>query len=40
MTFLSYAVEDGAIVTTVRKPGGGTEKRHYVYDGHGNWLRD
>ncbi|MFI6265380.1 hypothetical protein [Micromonospora sp. NPDC051006] len=39
MTFTSYSVERGVIVTTVKKADGGTEKRRYRYDGGSRWVR-
>ena len=39
MTFTAYAVERGTIVTTVRKPGGGTETRRYRFAGGTTWER-
>ena len=39
MTFLSYAVQNGAVVTTVRKADGTTERRRYLFDGGDTWAR-
>ncbi|GAA0586368.1 hypothetical protein GCM10010172_84570 [Paractinoplanes ferrugineus] len=39
MTFTSYSVRNGVIVTTVRKTDGGTETRRYRFDGGTSWER-
>ena len=39
MTFTSYRVEKGVIVTTVRKADGSAETRRYRYNGGINWER-
>ncbi|KHD72003.1 hypothetical protein MB27_42570 [Actinoplanes utahensis] len=39
MTFLSYTVQDEAIVTTVRKADGATERRRYLHEGGDRWGR-
>ncbi|MFF5172565.1 hypothetical protein ACFY3U_08030 [Micromonospora sp. NPDC000089] len=39
MTFTSYRVEGGTIVTTVRKADGGSEVRRYRNDGGDTWTR-
>jgi len=39
MTFISYTIEQGTIVTTVRKPDGTKETRRYRFDGGTRWVR-
>jgi hypothetical protein len=39
MTFTSYSVQNGVIVTTVRKADGSTETRRYRHDGGKGWER-
>ncbi|MGX6604987.1 hypothetical protein ACWKSP_23075 [Micromonosporaceae bacterium Da 78-11] len=39
MTFTSYTVESGTIVTTVRKTDGSKEMRRYRFDGGTSWER-
>ncbi len=39
MTFTSYSIENGVIVTTVRKANGSNETRRYRFDGSMSWER-